>query len=304
VPQQSSKHRPSPAIAGVKLAVWVVSVVYITVSGAHWAFTKLLKRSCLERLESLELASKTFLNAVAGALSREKDLETGWPTALRAGWETSPLPPGFAVVLFVIDFDSVSSPQSRILNRFSTERIPGLDDLTQPLNLSGMTALISKATEEEQGMGAASSSGAGRFENPWDQDRLWPLEAKRISMDPGVQGCAHTKRFVVLFCHPEAIRFGARWATPALLPELVSVGPGAQPFNPSFDSTAFTLHVVHWFGTPRAFVALDQGFHPAAQWIGFVWRNLQKNFAVVREVFLGGVEFNSASQCTRTQGIL
>lgn len=190
--------KTSPAPAGLRIGFGAVSAACIAVTGGQWAFGPSLKRSCVEKLESLELASQSFLTGIAAVFFRGRASGLGWAAALRAPREASTVPPGSAAGLLEITSDAGTLIEARLLHRFSAEWMPGLDRFGRPLMFPRLLSLPLQSAEWETLSPGNDVTRRLPSENPRNRDRFWPLKTIRVSR------CTKAKNdlqrwFVVLF---------------------------------------------------------------------------------------------------------
>ena len=245
---------------GLSRAFLVAGTVVTVVFGLQWCCHQVRDLRCTYALESLERNSRRFLEAFTGSLEREGDGDAGWNCALSEASRVAALPHGFSVVLAEMAQDPEVTTRACLVRRFPTDADAIWEHLKDPLSIPGLAVVLNRSLQLRPVPDGVRNASWTPLENPWIQEYLWPLVWVSLPNRPGKGGTNGPVRFLLLTCRPDEIEFGARWATPGNLGLAATVDPGSQPADPSRDHLALSVHAVRWFGAPRSFVVVDQGF--------------------------------------------
>jgi hypothetical protein len=240
----------------------------IAVCGLQWCCHQIRDLRCTHTLETLERNSHHFLESVAVSLEQHQDAEAGWNESVTEASRAAALPAGFSVVLVEMVQDSGNAVRAHVVCRFPTHGDSVWERLSQPLSIPGLATVRMRSLQSYPIQSGDWESLLTPLENPWIQEFIWPLEWVSLSHRLQKAESSNGSWFLLLTCRPDAVEFGARWATPCNLGLAATVDPGAQPSNPSRDRMALTVHAIRWFGVPRSFVVVDQGFRSSGRSAG------------------------------------
>jgi hypothetical protein len=249
--------------AGLRNTFLIGGVSLVAVLSIQWWSHQVRDLRCVKRLKALERTSLGYLEVFAAALDRQKDQVVGWEKALdETGGRT--LPDGFSIVLGEVVQEPGEVVRSHILRRFPARPDSVWEHLSDPLSIPGLAAVQVRSDSSRHSAESVPDFYSTALENPWIQEYIWPLEWISIAGARPTHGSG-SFRFLLLTCRPDAVEFGARWATPGNLGLAASVDPGSQPSQPDRDRVALSVHAIRWFGIPRSFVVVDQGFRSSSR---------------------------------------